>query len=389
MEAFLELEKFLIKIDDKTKEFLHDRKENKLNFNFFTALVSGKSSKEHIEKYHTNFIAYLLDPNGGHDFGDVFLILFLNEAKIKIPISNIEIEREYYIENNRIIDIVIKQGQDIPIFIENKITSGELLDQLKDYFQYTEHLNNQYGIYLSLDGRKPNNYKKNNTKLICLSYHSIIAWIDKCMLEVQNYSQITNIFRQYKEVVQSLLNISCMEKLNQDLFKNNKIISHFIAKHHLQIQSLLRIHINEIKDRFLKELKIKLEESFLKDGNSMNVFLEIPDKDNKGHSIVLKKGDLFFSGDEGKSFGMGFQLYLNEIPQIFIGATGFGYNGGCSGSELKINNLNAHYGIDIDNTNAYLSDAYDDLLKNQSQKWEEYLNENVNWINENKKNFNL
>ena len=86
---------------------------------------------------------------------------------------------------------------------------------------------------------------------------------------------------------------------------------------------------------------------------------------------------------------MGFQLYLNEIPQIFIGATGFGYNGGCSGSELKINNLNAHYRNDIDNTNAYLSDAYADLLKNQSQKWEEYLNENVNWINENKKNFNL
>ncbi len=49
-----------------------ERSKNKENFNFFTALVNGKNTKEHIEKYHSNFIGYLLNPKENHDFGSFF-----------------------------------------------------------------------------------------------------------------------------------------------------------------------------------------------------------------------------------------------------------------------------------------------------------------------------
>lgn len=380
MDPLIELEEFLQNINNKTDLYLKDREENKHNFNFFTALVSGKNSKEHIEKYHSNFIAYLLNPHSGHGFGIVFLQHFLNDSGIEhLHTSRLEIEREYQIGNGRFIDIAIKYGGDVPIFIENKVRSGELTDQLKDYFEFTKEKNNQLGIYLSLDGKLPNNYKGKDFNLKCWSYDKILSWIEKCKEEVRSHSHLDHIFRQYIEVVQSLLNLSDMDNLNEGLLKENKSVSHLLLKHHLMIDRLIRNQITEIKTRFLKDLKSSLTEIFNNNDNKINVFIEQPEPNIKGISVVLRMGDLIFTGNYEGSFGLGFQLYFDGEPKIYNGANGYGG----SGNHLVVKGRSAHYGNDIDNTNAMLSDAYFDLGNDTSESWDVYLKENILWIETN------
>lgn len=188
---------FLKEIDSIVETDWHKRSTEKLDFNFFTALVSGKYAKEHIEKYHSNFIAYLLDTSGSHGFGEQFLAVFLNQLGIVLPtLKGIVIEREHSTHNGRFIDIVLKQNNEIPLFIENKVGSSELFDQMKDYFEYACKFNNQFGIYLSLNGSPPTSIFSNHPSLRCVSYHQIRSWLLSCRDSISMPSHIDHILRQ-------------------------------------------------------------------------------------------------------------------------------------------------------------------------------------------------
>ena len=77
---------------------------------------------------HSNFLAWLLNPNSNHGLGNIVLRSFLNELNIEnINLDNVEIRREW-----KFIDLLIILD-DFVVCIENKIFSNEHSDQLKRY----------------------------------------------------------------------------------------------------------------------------------------------------------------------------------------------------------------------------------------------------------------
>lgn len=128
------LERFVVDNDD-----LLGLEERIGRFNIFDALRIART-----EIRHSNFLAWLLDPNESHGQGSLFLkaILMdlLKEAPPELrPLSPVELDGEELrgVEIRRewnCIDILIKcQQPPFVIAVENKIDSGEHGEQLQRY----------------------------------------------------------------------------------------------------------------------------------------------------------------------------------------------------------------------------------------------------------------
>ena len=119
-----------------------------------------KSSKNEIR--HSNFLSWLLDPEGSHKLGDIFLKRFLREVFSSdkffdidqvdvecMDLSKVEVLREW-----KNIDVLIILS-DVVVCIENKVYSKEHSNQLK---RYKEIIENQFPkhkktyVYLNPDG---------------------------------------------------------------------------------------------------------------------------------------------------------------------------------------------------------------------------------------------
>lgn len=157
--AIKELENFLENIDclNELDEYLSIK-------NIFDILkISG------MEIRHSNFLAWLLDPNESHKLGDKFLKKFLintiknNDESNDITSIDIELMNLYdfkvYRELYNIDLLLISEENEFIIAIENKIYSKESINQLK---RYKEVLDTRYGskykylrIFLTPSGDDP------------------------------------------------------------------------------------------------------------------------------------------------------------------------------------------------------------------------------------------
>ncbi len=126
-------------------------------FNIFNVL-----GVQHREIRHSNFLGWLLDPQGSHRLGDIFLKSFLKQLRFKKIISA-DVFVQFLIEdlNQTIvhretlhnIDILIEnQELGLIICIENKIYSGYSGHQLEKYYKAVEDIFNQIPtkIFLTL-----------------------------------------------------------------------------------------------------------------------------------------------------------------------------------------------------------------------------------------------
>ncbi|HUS09551.1 MAG TPA: PD-(D/E)XK nuclease family protein [Pyrinomonadaceae bacterium] len=125
-------------------------------FNIFSAINATD-----YEVRHSNFLAWLLDPDGAHGFGSVFLKTFLDAAAgrrghpvdnftMESWLSGATIEREAY---GRIDIVVLNTSAKFVCIIENKVHSGEHSDQLRRYRQAVEQQFPEYTrlfVFLSL-----------------------------------------------------------------------------------------------------------------------------------------------------------------------------------------------------------------------------------------------
>ena len=171
-------------------------------FNIFSIL--RKSSDE--VNLHSKFIYELLNPNGSHQQGDIFLNLFIKEINIDFIIDNIDIYRE---QDN--IDILI-QSKEQSIIIENKIYTEDHSEQLSRYLDKVKNKGykkeNISLIYLTLFGEEPNE-EKVQEKTICISYEQhITKWLENCIKEVALVPIIRETIAQYLKLVKELTNQS-------------------------------------------------------------------------------------------------------------------------------------------------------------------------------------
>ncbi len=205
--SFDEIKIFLDKIrliNFKYEEILHARE---YDFNIFSILRNDNDEVN----LHSRFIHEILNPDGSHQKGDIFLRLFLDVVGIsefrttgKIAIS---VEREY--QN---IDILIKNSNQA-IIIENKIYAEDRDRQLEKYYKIIENEGFDYIkiIYLSLYGDEPSEQsigklKKREDDLIILTSYKedIDVWIDECIKESAGFPILRETLFQYQILIQKL-----------------------------------------------------------------------------------------------------------------------------------------------------------------------------------------
>lgn len=147
----------------------------------------------------SDIIADLLNPDGKHGQGDLFLNEFLRmiDASRQYEAQKVNVKREdptrYIMNPFRRIDIIIDfDSGDFGIGVENKPWAGEQQDQIRNY---KEHLEKKYKsfilVYLSGDGSEPQSIGKDerealkqNGRLKVLTYFDDVKnWLESCYKE--------------------------------------------------------------------------------------------------------------------------------------------------------------------------------------------------------------
>ena len=224
---------------------------------------------------HSNFIASLLDPNGDHYKGDLFLKLFLEMCGIddfSIDTSTATVFKEF-----KHIDIYISDGKK-HIILENKVYAKDQPTQIARYIKAIKKEGAEdediYVLYLHPDRELPKEnslggYKLNqdNTKLEkdgssinfkVISYgKEILEWIDRCKNEVSNLTDLNVFLSQYKDVIEMIYDrykrIDEMETANLvEIFKENYTAVSEIASNYQETRK-------KIIDEFFENVKENLE----------------------------------------------------------------------------------------------------------------------------------
>ncbi len=183
-----------------------ERLEGQLaDFNLFEAIGAVRQ-----ELRHSDFLGFLLNPNGNHGLGDRFLKRFLERVLFEAPqqpispveidvsdLSDVEVRREW-----RGIDIFIySESVRLACVIENKVDSGESKGQLARYrevvtteFPRARHLL----AFLTPDGHEPS-----DSSYIPVSYSDVAVIVDTiCEMHGSTLGgDVVTILRHYKTML--------------------------------------------------------------------------------------------------------------------------------------------------------------------------------------------
>ncbi|MFR9541760.1 MAG: PD-(D/E)XK nuclease family protein [Rikenellaceae bacterium] len=285
------IEALLIESSEVVKKYGTEAQESGSEFNFISVINEEKK-----EDLHSRIITELINPQGSHGAGALFLKPFFENVLLGEKYcdnSKYFVKREHYIGalNNKEdkptessggkIDIYIEGGGGKKIAIENKIDAVDQKHQIRRYYNYT----NNTVYYLTLDGKMPSlescgdkpehSYCKLNDPehFKRISYEdNILKWLAECEELADEKSELVVIIRQYIRIVKKITyKMSEMEnKINKllesdrDFLKAAYEISNVIQKRKAVEQDKLRDAVcSELKelgeDAFIEEKQIKVE----------------------------------------------------------------------------------------------------------------------------------
>lgn len=233
-------------------------------FNIFSIL--GLERNEN--KTHSAFIAELLNPQGTHLKGAIFLDHFLTMVGIEdFDTDKVKITQEKHI--GRIdhehtlggrVDIEIDNGNGKPICIENKIYARDQPDQIARYCAYNQGTNTV--LYLTLDGREPDHtssgHLKSGEHFICISYReTILGWLQECVSLSAEDPILRESIRQYIILIKKLtgqLNDKRMEKDLENLLLANPKAAELIHQNFPKILNKIKSDFRELVIQELGEI---------------------------------------------------------------------------------------------------------------------------------------
>ena len=154
-------------------------------FNIFEALGAVN-----VELRHSDFLAFLLNPNQNHGLGDYFVKQFLQKALSNAYVSQLPftpIDLDIWDLDNVIvhrerhnIDILLLDDENkVAVIIENKVISAEHGDQLTRYREIAEQYYPDYRklfLFLTPEGEEPS-----DPEYIPIDYGLIVALIEKLL----------------------------------------------------------------------------------------------------------------------------------------------------------------------------------------------------------------
>lgn len=199
-------------------------------FNIFDALGSTRR-----ELHHSNFLAWLLNPNESHGLGDLFLRAILIDLLHGAPqelrscspvevdgcdLQGTEVRREY-----RNIDLLVAcERPRIVIAIENKVESVEHSDQLS---RYEATINTEYGshrrmfVYLTPSGTVPT-----ERGWVAYSYRRLF----NVLLRVQQRAgqtvgtEVSVVLSHYLKILETrFMDDKTIESLCRRIYKNHRV----------------------------------------------------------------------------------------------------------------------------------------------------------------------
>ena len=184
-------------------------------FNIFTTLLSESDEV----RLHTRFLHCLLDAEGCHDCGSLFLNLFFATLKeipgaddaggpvaLEIPQAGSQwtVEKEFPCPPHGQIDLLLERPK-FTIAIENKINAAEQPRQLACYSEFLRKRSSDTTmlIYLTKDGKQSKTHE--GAPYIRISYaNHILPWLEKCLLESYRIIPINQGILQYRKVVRQI-----------------------------------------------------------------------------------------------------------------------------------------------------------------------------------------
>ena len=233
-------------------------------FNLFRILRKGHEETS----VHSALIGELLNPEGKHKCGNLFLKEFLgliNERGYSFSLDTdykVTIEKAFDLGR---MDIVI-ESSDTCIVIENKIHAGDQGEQLGRYYQYSKEFKNNQILYLTLWGNPPSEQSigYNETKIpaenyTCISYKEDIKhWLNTCLMQVISKSYIRENILQYLDLLNDLTNTGDkrMAEDIKDVIKEMDIKS--IDQIYTLANSLDSLRFDAVNEYFTK-IKSELE----------------------------------------------------------------------------------------------------------------------------------
>lgn len=184
----------------------------------FLSLI-GQESRE---MTHSAFIAALLDPNGVHCQGTLFLRSFVEiftpEMAKAIDFDSVKVEVEKSLGEERVdefdnpiggrIDIYLEDKDGNVVVIENKIYATDQPKQLARYWYSTRDAKKREVVYLTLDGHHPSpisadDIMSSNFRLCSYSQH-VIRWLEGCLGLINNNPMLNTLLEQYIQVIRNI-----------------------------------------------------------------------------------------------------------------------------------------------------------------------------------------
>ncbi|TSE05871.1 PD-(D/E)XK nuclease family protein [Aquimarina algiphila] len=336
-------------------------------FNVFDIL--GLQTNE--VRTHSAFIAELLNPAGSHMMETVFLDSFLKRLnhQANFDTKSATAIVEYYIgpinKDQTIggrIDILLRDGTNQTISIENKIDAGDQDKQIVRYYNYKSDRNTV--IYLTKFGDEPSEKSKGNLvkgkHYITISYQNdILDWLEDCQALAYDQPIVRESIKQYKILIQKIthtLNNEEDKELNALVMQHLEEASYISTKYHKVT--------NDLKQKFRKALLEELQSKII-DG----------DTDLKGFTLESKKditqvhAAIWLEHDDSKVskkwFGIeSFSGKGNGNGVLYVGLFA-GQGANLSESDKEFDRLNIywphHRKLSFENQTIYLSN--DSILK--------------------------
>jgi len=275
-------------IRKKYGDLLKDPDFDRLELELKTPNIFEILGVSRTEIRHSNFLSWLLDPNGTHGLGKLFLIKFLRDLTAcenanldvfeieKLNFDNVKLKREWRNPNvklkskkERSIDLLIifheeRDKGKLVICIENKIGTQDSMQQLEDYKEmvdktFTDKDNKVY-VYLTLRGEEPNDKTQIND-WVSYSYEEIIDQIDS-VLEIYGKSLNSGIYQYIFDYLITLKREIAKDtdanELAEKVYKNHKELFDLISENN----SKKRINKNDKAKNLLTKIYLNYENLF-------------------------------------------------------------------------------------------------------------------------------
>jgi PD-(D/E)XK nuclease superfamily protein len=250
------------------QRILDDQKQTERKqeqFNVFSVLRMDRSEN----KTHTAFLSELLHPKGSHKKGPTFLKLFLELVKLDnyLTIDSADVKLEFTIgERNDVekkggrVDILITDGNNKAITIENKIDADDQYMQIERYCNYNKGENQVF--YLTLDGREPSPESKGNLvsgkDFQLLSFRNdIVNWLERCLKEAEQTPLLRASIKQYIMLIKKMTNSPDSQHEEQliELLKANYESAAFVSSSIVKARQRIS---DSVRHAVFEKLKFRL-----------------------------------------------------------------------------------------------------------------------------------